>query len=82
MRDKSLSSFSLLVSIAVKHFTRSDDDMNQLKAVCIKLYECVSVLALVNWQANCVFSAPYYIVIYGLLTRPYFSISSDKKKDF
>jgi len=36
MRDKS-SSFSLLVSVDVKHFTRPGDDINQLQAVRINL---------------------------------------------
>jgi len=43
MRDKTLTSFSLLLSVAVKHFTRSEDNINHLQAIDIKLCECVSL---------------------------------------
>jgi len=63
MTDKSLRSFAIFVSVALKHFTRLDV-INQLRCNSIKYYECVYVciLILLIRHANRIFSTTHYIV--------------------
>jgi hypothetical protein len=61
MTDKSLRSFSVFVSVAVKHFTGSDG-INVMKEYIIS----VCILDLVIRHAKRIFSASYYVVTCGL----------------
>jgi hypothetical protein len=82
MTDKSLRSFSALVSVAIKHFTGSDGIYILHSSSYVILCECVCILPLVIWQANHIYycATLYCHLWHGLLYNmfPHYLISGKK----
>jgi hypothetical protein len=82
MTDKTLRSFSVFVSVAVKHFRRSDE-LISFEAVSIKYYECVSVF--LSWLSGMQIASFLHCIILSPVTclaLAHFSTLSHKLHDF
>ena len=81
MTHKSLHSFPVFVSVAVKHFTKSDGINHLWSNKYQILLVCVCSLVLVIQHTNSIFPMQHYIVMCGLSGCTIF-FQSHKRHDF